>query len=291
LFASRPSELIEALAAPGKVTIYLGEYQETRDDRLTMLWVSRRDSTVQARFVEKLSMPSEVDASPIVVTEYVPFRYLPKGKRDAEKELARDQRRAKQIFTRVKDSFATTGTVFLGSPRSNLLSELLVADLFRTRPFRPVPGRPRVPFFLTYRNKDRVVSSCFGGYRNPPRRTGKLVPGVHYLDADGQWVACPWRREKEDAAVIIVIYQPHISVQLAILGFTSWGTEAIGRRLLLDAAPFWEKPLAWRGRRIGVYVCRFNTERELVRDVGEVIHARNLRVTGLDHGVLRQHMP
>jgi len=189
LFGLRPSKLWEAVAGPGKVTLYLGEYQQTVGEMQPMLWISRRDATVAGEIIQKLSRPAGPDGTrrfPTVRTEYVPFH-------------------------------------------------------------------------LCSREKDRAVPSCFGGAENPPGCKGPFEPGILYLDARGSWVRCPWKPGEEDAGILILTRDPGTeSLEMALFGFSGKGTEALGWHLAHGSDEFWPPYVDFKGRQVGVYVCRVN---------------------------------
>jgi transcriptional regulator with XRE-family HTH domain len=292
LLGSRPRGLWRAVAAGGVVRIYLGEYQQMQREAPVMLWISRRDATVQDGIVRVLSTPSTVgEVRPTVMVEYVPFRFVSLGsyvKRQFEEDLAR----SKDVFDKMRSKERRASSILIGSQRVNYLVELFVADLFGCKPFQPIRKGIKVPFYLTYHSRDRAVPSCFGGLRPPPGKKGTLDPGIHHLDKNGKWVYCPWTSRKEDAGVIIEVYDPGTErVELAVFGFSGWGTEALGRQLLRDPKPFWPPYYTWKCKQLGIYVCRFGMEATVLPDAGEVIHANDLKIERIDGRILQRYLP
>jgi hypothetical protein len=270
LFGVRPSALWEAVAGPGRVTLYLGEYQQADSDGQQMLWISRRDAHVAAEIVQKLSLPPDGGGSrrgPTVRTEYVPFRTDVLGGGGAAartgrglKEFERDRTQSRKAFARMRsDADAPRTSVLIGSQRVNYLLEHHVASLFGCEPFTPADGtEPRVPFYLSYREKDRAVPSCFGGATNPPGYKGSFEPGVLYLDAKGNWQRCPWAPGEEDAGILILSRDPGTqALEMALFGFSGRGTEALGWHLVHSGDDFWPPYVEFKGKQVGVYVCRF----------------------------------
>jgi hypothetical protein len=173
----------------------------------------------------------------------------------------------------------------------NYLVENLVADLFGCEPFQPTRGRVRVPFYLAFRSRDRSVLSCFGGLQNPPGRRGAPEPGIYYLGADGKWVLCPYESRREDAGVVITVYDPGTKgIEMVVFGFSGWATEAMGRHLLREAEPFWPPYVKSKGKEIGIYICRFAMEAETLTDSGEVVNAKNFKTMRLDGKTLTSYL-
>jgi len=241
LLGSRASGLWEAVARPGTVRIYLGEYQQIEPTAPEMLWVSRRDSTVAGEIVQVLSTPTVVgEGRPKVLIEHVPFRFATLGSHVRKAQFEQDLARSREMFTEMRSRRESGASILVGSQRVNYMVEHLVGDLFGCEPFRPLTDQIRVPFYLVYRRMDRPVPSCFGGQRNPPRRKSTRQPGIYYLTADAEWTHCPWISKQEDAGIVITVYDPGTkAVEMAVFGFSGRGTEALGRQLLRDADPFW----------------------------------------------------
>ena len=291
LLGSRPSGLWEAVGGVGAVTIYLGEYQQGESPAPLMLWIARRDATVESEIVHALSTPSFVgDRRPTVLTEYVPFRFAVHGAQVKRREFLEDLERATRAFRNMRARGGHSAAILIGSQRVNFLVELLVADLFGCAAF-PAHNRDiQVPFYLAYRSNDQGPTSCFGSHRNPLGRR-EAMPGTFFLDAHEQWVYCPWRAKQEDAGVIITVYDPGTKgLEMVVFGFSGRGTEALGRQLLRDADPFWPPSVEHKGKRLGVYVCRFKMSGDQEDDANEDIYARDIQVTPLDAGVLAKYL-
>ena len=290
LFGSRPSALIEALAEPGRVTIYLGEYQQTEAGQIMVLWVSRRDSTLAGGVVRRLTMPGGGTLHANVSIKYVPFRFASAGSRVKKKEFVQDQARARRIFDQMLVDSGGTSTILVGSQVTNRLVELLVARLFGCQPFRRNRTTIQVPIYLGFRSRNRAMPSCFGGLTNPPGRRGRFSPGTYYLDEKGKWVNCPWRPDTDDSGIIVTLHQAGMGVQMAVLGFSGRATEAMGRQLLIDASPYWKPQVRWHDKELGVYVCRFKKAIETSLDAGEVIHAKEMEVIPISRGILERYL-
>ncbi len=296
LFGAKPAELWRLITEARRAAIYLGEYHDVSQDPETspnaIRWLSRRDVEVVGALTRGLSAASQIgEHQPVVVMRYVPVRYtvhaeLPK------QELQKDISFSTGVFKQMRREAEGDVSVIIGSQRVNHIIEHLVADLFGCEPFKKAQGdKPRVPFHLVYRGQERAVLSCFGGLKNPPGRRGPIKPGIYYLDRKSNWVHCPWESSRVDAGIIITSYDLGTkSLELAVLGFSGQGTEALGRELVKDCSPFWGKEVKSKGRAIGVYVCRFELTEQIVPDRGEAIAAKDMTVVALDAKVLRQYL-
>ena len=297
LIGCQPSGLWEAVAQPGLVTLYLGQYEESADGAAVMLWLSRRDSTVAAEIVKELTTPtSRVRRRnpPRMSIQYVPFEFHRLASRINRKHVEGDIKRSESFFRRMVDLRGRSSSIIIGSQRVNYLLEHFVADLFSCKPFEPVSKEIRVPFHLVYRDRDRAVPSCFGGFDKPLGMTGPRNPGLHYLhtDEDGklQWVRCPWKSRHDDAGVVIICRYDR-AVEMALFGFSGWATESLGRQLLSPGgtSPFW--PLTYRahkGAEIGIYVCVLNCMEETLVDQGSAVVCRNIKIIPLGESLLDQ---
>jgi len=287
LLGSRPAKLFEAVARPGTVRIYIGEYQDTQTPEATLLWTNRRDTTVAGMIVQALTAGDNGGSRPWIIFEYVPFRYLGLRAELDEDRFRQDVERSEGVFRRMQSHGGLSTSVLVGSQRTNYLVERVVADLFGCEPFVPVGRKVKVPFHLVYRGRDRAVPSCFGGLDKPPGCRERKAAGVYYLDKRGRWAVCPFESGRKCAGIILTTYDSAAGgLTLGIMGFSGRGTEALGRKLLLDAAPFWPPYAGKKGREVGVYVCRFEIGPEGKAGVGQAVRVRNFKVVGIDEKVL-----
>lgn len=255
LFAFRPMEFWEAIAASGHVTFYLGEYlQETGSPGYQQRWVSRWDSDAVDGIVRHLTVPGNARAAqPHLSTVYATFRAgTTKRHSPGTEEFTADVASAKRLFTDMRAQSRFETPIIVGSQRVNYVLEHFVADLFQCDPFTPC-AVGRVPFYLKYRPEDRLVESCAGGRGGPGSPN---APGVYYLNKKGQWVLCPWKPREQDAGVVIVTRDPGTgALEIALFGFSGWATGVLGHQLHHWAKMFW--PLAARTphKEVGVFIC------------------------------------
>lgn len=265
LYGARPPKLWEALAAPGGVRIYLGEYQSIDEVSPARRWVSRRDLAVAGQIIEELCRmhrPNGGGAASrvqplVVMTDFVPFHFTSRSANVEGTQFEEDIRRARVIYRRMCSPDAPESAVLIGSQRVDYLVEYLVADLFNCTPFHPPDDRRPVPFRFVYRTYDRHVRSCFGVPHRPTDGGPSRPPGTYYVDENDRWQSCPWLNDEGGAGILITVYHPGTrTMHMAVLGFTGRSTEAIGTKLERDPESFWPPTIAYQGRRIGVYICR-----------------------------------
>jgi hypothetical protein len=286
LFCAQASDLLEAIASHRGVKIYVAEYQRRGRDATAMTWIASRDAIVASELIRVLSSraaPSKLQ----VGMEFVPFHVPPVGADLPEQEFREDVRRAEAAFRQMRAREGETVAVLVGSQRVNYMVELMVASLFRAKPFQPATGKRRVPFHLAYHGDDRLVPSCFGSRSNPPGVTGPFQTGLWYQERPGKWVRCPFERDKKDAGIVITVHEPGCNaLEMAIFGFSSAATEAMGRRLH-SMNEFWPPCVESRGKRIAVHVCMFDLVCEgKDRATTGAVHAENFQIEALSAQVL-----
>jgi len=171
--------------------------------------------------------------------------------------IRQDKAASEDAYKKIRAQWGQSTSVLIGSQRVNHVVEHLVADLFGCDPFKPQRKNNRVPFYMCYRGTDRAVPSCFGGLKNPPGRRTKSVPGMYCIDDDEKWTTYPWERARQDAGIVITIYEPGTQgAALVVFGFSGQSTEIVGEQLLQDADAFWPPQVETRGKRVGIYICR-----------------------------------
>lgn len=292
LLGARPSELWQAVSEPGAVTLFVGESRQADAPGRPWRWIAQQDAVAMANIVQFLSSPRDFAERRLEIgIEYVPFRFVSGEREVNEEQLDEDKKRARKIFDNMRAAGCQRNAVLIGSQRINHLVELLVADIFGCEAFRPLKPRSKiVPFYLAYRQHDRVVSSCFGGPKPPPGRRSAGAPGIYFLNKDEEWEVCPWEQDKRDAGIVIVVRDPGTAaLEMAMFGFSGRGTEALGARFLHDPDAFWS-PVRVGAKEVAVSVCRFNLERAASEKGEGELHTKDVEVIRLDTGVLRKHV-
>lgn len=265
LFGVRPTALWEAVAELGKVTFYVGEYEEWVEVGPARRWVAPRDIEAWAQIVATLTGHADVgQALPQLRPAYVRFRceVTGSGLRPGKEVVEEDRQHAARIFKAVSEE--PTCSIIIGSQRVNYLLEHVVANLFGAQPFSPVArdAEQRVPFYLHYHDSGRPVESCFGGQRRVPGWKGRAEAGTYWRNERGEWQSFPWKHHEQDAGLVIVIYYPGTkALHLAVFGYSGRGTALVAKKLCRDPTQFWEPQAKGSGRQVGVYLCRFTTKK------------------------------
>jgi hypothetical protein len=288
LFGAGARALWRAIAEPGAVTLFLGEYQQETGDTL-VYWIARRDSAVETDIVRFLSVPANCGQHhPTINTYYVPFRAELGTQRPSAALVAKDRQTAATAFHHMQETLRTGSAILIGSQRANYVVEYFIADLFACDPFDP-KSKPRVPFYMTFPRSVRSVTSTFGGLKNPPGETGPLKPGTHFLDDRGTWQLLPWTDGVRDSGVVIVCYDPgNKRCLLAVLGLTGRATEALGRYVTANDKDFWPATADSRYGKVGVFLCSFNfTQKQ--QGPGDTA-VDKMQVIPMPPQVLRRHL-
>lgn len=296
LFKVRLPSLLLAVQQRKSVAVYLGEYREIDDPNPVRRWISRRDSEVASDLFHHLTHHLG-EPSVIVNFRYVPFRYTLRGDKVSDAQFEKeDIANSYKMFEDMRGRESQEAAILIGSQRANLLVEHLVANLFGCTPFEPPKRRIRVPFYFLYREgSSHPERSCFGGFDNPPGRTGEPVSGLYYLDARGKWQLCGWERHKKDAGLIITVYDGEL-LQLAVLGFSGHGTVTAGKLLRTATGDqFWAERVKMKGKEVGVYVCPVEFEEPAAAEQADtedacVLKAGTSKPFALDERVLRKYL-
>lgn len=291
LFGVRASALWRAIAAPGRVCVYVARYWEkVNESTVIRKWVAHSDATVLTKIAEKLSRQTALEDVPTTVeTEYIPFEFTLKA---GQKQLLEGQEAAKDVYEKIRNRVTPETSILLGSQRANYLVEYFVSDLFHTKAFEPPKGTEiRVPFYTRYREIDRMVRSCFGGRGAPPGYRGRATPGVYYLNEDGAWEVAEWVEQERDAGVLILVREPaSTSLVIAAFGFSGRGTEGIGEQMVKGAEEFWRPGIKAEGREVAAYVCRFEFQKDAKAKEGNGLIAKSTRFTPVSNKVLKKYL-
>jgi len=262
LFGAQQSSLLEEIGSFGRVRMCVSIYVRSGDESRPHYWIAPNDARAMTVIVESLS--SLPKPRPMIETEYVPFHLPAAGKtytsRQYLDEFREDKGAAEGAWERIRGPGGRAAWILVGSMRTNYVVEYMVANLFGVTPFEP--GRPRrVPFFLSYRDYDHRVRSCFGDFAAFAKRPAG-EGGIHYKNALGRWEFLPWREEGSDAGVVIVQRNEQGLLEgVSVFGFSGRATVAVARLVAdRDRSESLGPPYASVGnrRQIGVYVCRLD---------------------------------
>jgi DNA-binding Xre family transcriptional regulator len=249
LFAARPSKLLGAMAEPGLVTFYLGEYRSTGFPKFR---VARDDAAAASMLVHSLSRPAEIPRlqfSHVHVPSHVPADH----EEVKASSFKADKIAAAAIFRRMRKDRAGGTAVLVGSQRANYLVEWYLSELYGCPAFEPGGD---VPFYLKYHEK-AWVASCFGGNDPPTGGGADEPPGIYYRKG-GQWLVLRSEPRRRGAGVVIVRRDPGLGrLELAVFGVSAISTAATAKFICDTPDRFWPAGRVQAGLQVGIYLCAF----------------------------------
>jgi hypothetical protein len=216
-------------------------------------WVMASDSYLQGNLLHELfalgneNRPEYVDQRLVsAYTEQIPLEKL---KQEAER-----------VYRRFRDRVKDRGLICLGSVKSNVVIETLIAEAFGAEPFVSQDGVKRLkdrscPFFFRYRQDDVQPPSCHGGVNLGGARK-RTQPGIYYETAGG-WRLCP-SNEREDVALVFYVYHvPLGRLEMVLGGFSGRATHCLASSLRAITGKLW--PPSYRGdeQQVGAFLIRF----------------------------------
>ena len=236
-----------------RVEIVLGEAPVPWAHDNASEMVATRDLEVATKIVQELTLRSHRALK-------LDFKYVRIQYSDAGDVPAEHRSHATKLFEEMhepRDGTPAGPSVafYVASQRKNLMTELLLASCFGCDPFRMSPSGHPIPFYFMYRDKVPNLPSCFGG-RTPPKVAGAGTgPGIYYRTATG-WQFLPYT-DNADAGVVFITFQEKTeAMEVALFGFSSAATLAVGSHFLKNADLFWPPVATLSGRRVGAYAYR-----------------------------------
>jgi hypothetical protein len=249
LFAARPSTLLGAMAEPGLVTFYLGEYRATGIPRYR---VARDDAAAASMLVHSLSR--RADNPKLLFTHvHVPSHTPAEHEEVKASSFKADKNAAAAVFRRMRKDRPIGTAVLVGSQRANYLVECYLSELYGCPAFE---SGGDVPFYLKYHEK-AWVPSCFGGNHPPTGRGTDEPPGIYYRK-NGQWLVLRSERRCRGAGVVIVRRDPGLGrLELAVFGLSAISTAATAKIICDTPDRFWPAGRVQAGLQVGIYLCEF----------------------------------
>jgi hypothetical protein len=282
LLGFRPSALLEAAAAPGRVKFWVAEYRETRPEGTVRARVSRDDFNVAARIIQRLcTMPGK---RPQLSFAYghIPLHVPAEGGDVDAAVIRRDCASGREADREVAKKGAAVTNVLIGSQHSNLLQECFVARLFNVKA-HAAPAEP-LPFYLAFQERQRVAS-CFGGNAPPPGADAAGGAGVYYRPSGGRrWRYLPYEPMRRGAGIVIVRrHADRERLDIAVFGLTGLCTAAMGKVLCEMPESFWPEDAQRPVAAISAYACGFDLAgmHDWEQDI-ESINIRNPQVVPLE---------
>ncbi len=259
LLGFRPSALLEAMVAPGRVKFWLGEYRERRPEGAVRARVSRDDNNVFARIMQRLcTMPATGAPRPQLSFEFghVPLHVPPEGGTLDETLIEQDRGVGKRAARQLTEEDRPVTSVLIGSQQANFLQECFVAGMFHCEPYN-APKNP-LPFYLRFHEPTRCTS-CFGGNAPPPGADDLEQAGIYYRHhGDRAWKFFAYEPLQRGAGIVIVRRNPgRVEMDVSIFGLTGISTAAMGWLLCKEPESFWPEEGTRAKASSAVYVCGF----------------------------------
>ncbi len=261
-------------AISGKpVTFHLGEKRQREGPSFTKRWVALDDVMV----VNEVTTAVARATSPrrTIASAYVPL-HVSDGSDDSQRPV--DRAMAKRMYNQVAQHRGVN--IMVGSPRANLLTELLVADLFSRTPFRaPQTMKRGLPFFLRFPSRGDSIESCCGG-SGGPSWVASSEPGIYYY-YEKHWQHALWTSETADAAIILTRQRRDRSrTDVAFAGLTGRSTRCASRLFIDNPSMFKPDCEGPNECLYGVSLCvlEFNPMRSREFDDADAVMARPIKL-------------
>lgn len=251
-----------------QITFFVGANRFEGEDPAYEGRVARHDHQAQTLLATRLAqLRPAVGAE--TNEEFVEYDHISERGSDPPSKESEDK--ATALYARYFSSNRKLkGTISVASQKSNLVSELFVADTFREEPFKKSDD-PKVPFFLVAREDDLPFRSCFGGKEPPAAIARAHAPGIHFR-MDGSWGhSIEWYEDTQDAGAILIRHRPVADViDVAIFGFSAKGTCIVAKHFIEgheEITKFWDEPIDPKAQhpRIGLFLCEIALADETVR--------------------------
>jgi len=174
-------------------------------------------------------------------------------------ELAKD---TQQLYANFEQVPGDKALVALGSVKSNILVEQIVARAFHAQPFASEdnaakPQKRHCPIFLRYRDDDPAPPSCHGGTQLA-RGQASPQPGIYYETADGHWECCP-SDEHHDVAIVLYVYHLTLGrLEMVLGGFSGRATLCLASSFRHLTDKLWPPVYSRDDKLIGAFLVRFD---------------------------------
>lgn len=183
---------------------------------------------------------------------------------DRQRATADLVKESQQIFGDFEQVRGDKALVALGSVKSNILIEQVVARAFGAEPFVSEdhvakPQKRRCPFFLRYRDDDPAPPSCHGGTQLAKGQPSPQ-PGIYYETADGRWVCCP-ADEHHDVALVFYVYRLALGrLEMVMGGFSGRATLCLASSFRHLTDKLWPPVYKRDEVMIGAFLVRFDLD-------------------------------
>ena len=175
-----------------------------------------------------------------------------------------------KVYDHFKEMGGDRGLLCLGSVRSNVVVETLVAENFGAPPFVSQdrvtrPTQRSCPIFFRYRDDDFQPPSCHGGVElAESEKTSE--PGIYFETPGGSWSRC-LSNEQEDAALVFYVYRvPEARLEIVMGGFSGRATLCLALELRGLMGRLWPPSYDTAGLKVGAFIVRFEFANGKPRD-------------------------
>ena len=215
-----------------------------------------------------------------------------------EVPLGKLKQEARRVYRRFRDRVKDRGLICLGSVKSNVVIEAVIAEAFGAEPFVSQDGVKRLkdrscPFFLRYRDDDAQPPSCHGGLKLGPSKRS-MRPGVYY-ETPGGWKLCP-SNQREDVALVFYVYHvPLGRLEMVMGGFSGRATHCLASALEGIVGKLWPPSYQSDEQQVGAFLIRFEFADSDARADGQpddewMYYPSTTEVIPLDEKVLRRKL-
>ena len=168
---------------------------------------------------------------------------------------------AETLYNRFNTVGWDRALVCLGSIKSNVLVELVIARAFHCEPFArqdnlDKPQDRSCPVYFRYREDDVKPPSCYAGMQLA-RSYKTDQPGIYFETKSGDWEVCPVT-ETQDAALVMYVWSPTKGkLEMVMGGFSGSATRGLAANLRMIPEQLWPPQLEQSDLKVGVFIVQF----------------------------------
>lgn len=216
-------------------------------------WVMASDSYLQGILLRELFAAGNESRPEFVEQRLVSAFTGEVGMEEVKQE-------AESVHDEFRRRLEDRALICLGSVKSNVVIEAIVAAAFGAEPFTSQDSVARLkdrscPFFLRYRDDDLQPPSCHGG-RRLARSKEAPQPGIYFETANG-WTCCP-SNDAHDAALVFYAYDvPLARLEMVTGGFSGRATHCLASNLRAITGKLWPPTYDTSELQVGAFVVRF----------------------------------
>jgi hypothetical protein len=227
-------------------------------------WVMASDSYLHGELLHELSgirrsqqahAPQSLEQRLVLAPDLV-------EKSSSKAKFQKPQQEALNTFSTFDNIRGGKAHVCLGSIKSNLVVETVMASIFNIKPFVSQDGIAKMadracPIYFMYRESNPKPASCHAGVQiAKEKKTAK--PGIYYETENEVWMHCP-SDEKRDAALVVYAFRPNEGrLDMIMGGFSGRATESLAVQLGTLGHKFWPPSYTRGNLRVGLFIVKFD---------------------------------